>query len=389
MLFKNTFYAACYHLRVITAYFQICVPLVLALVVYGCERGDGGVEISGAVQGTTYHIKLGAEGRTTDLDALKKNIGQLFADIDQKLSNYREDSEISRFNQQQSLDWVRVSPELTYLINLAQGVSQKTNGCFDLTIKPIFDLWGFSKTENRIPSEAEIKQALTHVGMNKVEVDASGSRLRKRDAAVQVDLSSVGQGFTVAALAKLLESAGIQNYLVEVGGEMRVKGHKSNGRPWRVAVEKPTPYTREVQRVLDFHQETGTAIMTAGTYRHFFEKNGQVYSHILNPHTGRPVTHELLSVTVLHDDPTLADIWDTALLCVGEIEATRIAEEEQLRALLVYKDTNDLREFMSTAFLQHQKDSPPSPEPVNHQNSGDVTLYRTPLLDKSNGEGSE
>ena len=389
MLFKNTVYTAFCHLRVFTAYLQKCVLLALALVVYGCERRDGGVEFSGAVQGTTYHIKLGAECKTTDLEALKKNIDQLFADIDLKLSNYREESEISRFNQQKTLDWVPVSRELPYLIQLAQGVSQKTNGCFDLTIKPIFDLWGFSKTENRIPSEAEIEQSLAHVGMNKVEVDSSGSRLRKRDAAVQVDLSSVGQGFTVAALSKLLESAGIQNYLVEVGGEMKVKGHKSDGNPWRVAVEKPTPYTREVQRILDIHQESGTAIMTAGTYRHFFEENGQVYSHILNPHTGRPVTHKLLSVTILHEDPTLADVWDTALLCVGEIEATRITEEEHLRTLLIYKDNNEFREFMSTGFLLHQMNSPPSSEPVKHRDSGDVSFFHAPSLDKSNGEGRE
>jgi thiamine biosynthesis lipoprotein len=188
------------------------------------------------------------------------------------------------------------------------------------------------------------------------------SRLRKKDAAVEVDLSSVGQGYTVAALTQLLESAGIQNYLVEVGGEMKVKGHKSDGSQWRVAVEKPTPSTREVQRVLDIHQEAGTAIMTAGTYRHFFEDQGQMYSHILNPHTGRPVTHALLSVTILHEDPTLADVWDTALLCVGETEAARIAEAEHLRVLLISKDKNQLREHMSSGFLTPQVDVPSSAE---------------------------
>jgi FAD:protein FMN transferase len=333
---------------------RILFFLAPLLILATCQPTPDLTEISGAIQGTTYHIKLVLPEPHEDLSALRQAIDQTFQDIDLKLSNYRDDSEITRFNRQETLDWVPVSPELTYLTHLAQQVSDKTGGCFDLTIKPLFDLWGFSKTENRIPSDAEIKQVLTHVGMNKVEVDVAGGQIRKMDPAVQIDLSSVGQGYTVSALSRLLERAGIQNYLVEVGGEMKVKGHKADGTPWRVAIEKPTPYTREVQRILDIHQESGTAIMTAGTYRHFFEDQGQVYSHILDPHTGRPVTHQLLSVTVLHDDPTWADVWDTALLCVGETEAARIAEAERLKVLLIYQENQQFMEHMSSAFMTAQ-----------------------------------
>lgn len=331
----------------------------MLLALAACQPTPDPTEISGTIQGTTYHIKLVLQDSPVDLEALRRAIDQTFQDIDLKLSNYRDDSEISRFNHQATLDWIPVSPELPYLIHLAQDISGKTGGCFDLTIKPLFDLWGFSKAENRIPSNAEIEQALNHIGMHKVEVDLVRGQLRKRDSAVQVDLSSVGQGYTVGALSRLLERAGIQNYLVEVGGEMQVKGHKADGSAWRVAIEKPTPYTRAVQRVLDIHQEAGTAIMTAGTYRHFFENQGQVYSHIIDPHTGRPVTHRLLSVTVLHDDPTWADGWDTALLCVGETEAIRIAEAEHLKVLLIYQVIHQLQEYMSATFKTTQQPLPP------------------------------
>ena len=320
----------------------------------GCSKGPESRELSGEAQGTTYHIKLVFLKGTDDFEGIRHEVERVFKDIDEKLSNYRSDSNISRFNEQKSLLWIEVPEEVAFLTASAQRVNAITQGCFDLTIKPLFDLWGFSKSQNRIPTDQEIKGALAHVGMGRVEVDLPGLKMRKKDPLVQVDLSSVGQGYTVSVLSRMLEDKGLENYLVEVGGEMKVKGRKADGTPWRVAIEKPNPYTREVERILAIHQQTGTAIMTAGTYRHFFEEGGRVYSHILDPRTGRPVTHNLLSVTVLHDDPTMAELWDTALLCVGEIEARRIAEAEGLRALLIYKEEQALHEYMTKAFEETQ-----------------------------------
>jgi thiamine biosynthesis lipoprotein len=271
-------------------------------------------------------------------------------DIDQKLSNYRDDSEISKLNQQKTTEWLASSAEIIDLIDIARYVYDHSQGCYDLTIKPLFDLWGFSKHENRVPSEEELKQALSHVSMRHLETDKANLRIRKLDPEVQIDLSSIAQGYSVGVIANLLEAQGIENYLVEIGGEMKVKGHNGQGNSWRVAIEKPSPFTREIEKVLDIHQQNGTAIMTAGTYRNFFEDNGKTYSHIINPATGSPVTHHLLSVTVLHEDPTWADAWDTALLCVGEIEAAKIAEAEQLKVLLIYQEGDGLKELMSSAF---------------------------------------
>ena len=323
------------------------------MTLLSCQAHDTESELSGATQGTTYHIKVVfPDNQPLSVESLHPQIEAVFSDIDIKLSNYRDDSEISRINQQNTTEWIPVSPEIAELINIAQQVYERSDGCYDLTIKPLFDLWGFSKHQNRIPGDEEIKQALLHVGMNRIEVDTANPRIRKKDPLLRIDLSSIAQGYTVSVLSRLLERQGIQNYLVEVGGEMKVKGRKANGNYWRVAIEKPTPYTQEVERVLDIHQQAGTAIMTAGTYRNFFEDKGQSYSHILNPKTGRPVTHQLLSVTILHDDPTWADAWDTALLCVGDEQARRIAESEHLKALLISRDGDALREYMSSEFAR-------------------------------------
>lgn len=325
------------------------LPAALALLLSACQSNTE-TSLSGAIQGTTYHLKLVLDGLKVTPDEVKADVEAVFRNVDEKLSNWREDSEISRINQRKTTEWLPASPEIIRLVSIAREVHAKTQGCYDLTVKPLFDLWGFAKHEERIPGEADIGRVLAHIGMDKLDIDAEHNLLRKQDPEVQISLDSIAQGYTVGAVAERLEARGIQNYLAEIGGEMKVKGRKANGSPWRVAVEKPTPMAREVQRVLDLHEEQGTAVMTSGTYRNFFESGGTTYSHILNPKTGRPVTHNLLSTTVLHPDPTWADAWSTALLCVGETEGARLAEAEHLKALFIYRDGDQLKERMSSAF---------------------------------------
>lgn len=331
--------------------------LILPISFYlaGCEPSNEIREFAGEQQGTTYHIKVVIDPSKTSESALSERIDDIFARVDLAVSNYRDDSELSRFNHQKSTDWVPVSAELAYLTSLARSVSDKTRGCFDLTIKPLFDLWGFSKTgPQKVPPDEDIRRVMKHIGMARIEVDLSGLRMRKRDPQIQLDLSSIGQGYTVGEIANALEQLGVVDYLVEIGGELKVRGRKPDGSHWRVAVEKPSPFSKEIQSLIDVRQIEGTAIMTAGTYRHYFEQEGQVYSHIMDPRSGRPVTHNLLSVTILHEDPTLADLWDTALLCVGEEEALKIAKEENLKVLLIADHQHQLVETMSPAFLMER-----------------------------------
>ena len=325
------------------------------LLVTACQFGNGETELSGSVQGTTYHIKMVLNGLDVRPEELRQQVESSFANIDLKLSNYREDSEISQLNRRKTTDWLPVSAEIIELVGIAKQVHAKSGGCYDLTVKPLFDLWGFSRHQTRVPEPAEIDALLPHIGLDKVEIDAAQLKMRKNDPEVAIDLSSIAQGYTVGAIANLLEARGIHNYMAEIGGEMKVKGRKANGDEWRIAVEKPTPFTREVQKILSIHQQNGVAIMTSGTYRNFFEQQGQVYSHILNPKTGRPITHHLLSVTVLHDDPTWADAWSTALLCLGEDAGFSAAEADRLRTLFVYGENNELKEKLSTEMAKDPK----------------------------------
>lgn len=318
-----------------------------ALCLTACQPGGVETELAGNIQGTTYHIKMVLTGLDVKPEELRKGVEDTFADIDIKLSNYREDSEISALNRNKTTDWLPVSKEIAELVAISKTVHAQSGGCLDLTIKPIFDLWGFSRHETKVPAQADIDRVLTHVGMDKLLVDEEHSRIRKTDPELGIDLSSIAQGYTVGAIAKYLESKNIQNYMAEIGGEMKVKGHKANGDEWRIAIEKPTPFTREVQKIISIHQQNGEAVMTSGTYRNFFEEGGKTYSHIINPKTGKPVTHNLLSVTVLHDDPTWADAWDTALLCQGEQEGNKTAEANKLRVLFIYHEGKELKELLS------------------------------------------
>ncbi len=327
---------------------RLLAILALALLLSACQPGGGETELSGDVQGTTYHIKMVLGGQTVALEELRKGVEETFANIDIKLSNYRDDSEISKLNRQKTTEWLPVSREIADILAIASEVHEKSSGCLDLTIKPLFDLWGFSRHETKVPAQADIDKVLAHVGMDKIEMDQQNLRLKKKDPEVAIDLSAIAQGYTVSAIAQLLESKGIQNYMAEIGGEMKVKGRKANGEEWRIAIEKPTPFTREVQKIISIHQQNGEAVMTSGTYRNFFEEQGKVYSHIINPKTGKPVDHHLLSVTVLHDDPTWADAWDTALLCLGEDEGLKAAEANRLRALFIYHEGKELKESVSS-----------------------------------------
>jgi len=325
--------------------------LLSALALVACTQQSEEVLVSGNAQGTTYHIKfVKNNSNPKQLNEIQQQIAAKLNDIDAKLSNYRDDSEISRINQNETTDWITASPELVQLLVISKSVYEKSQGCFDLTVKPLFDLWGFSKHEPKVPDQNDIDALKPHIGMNLLEFDQAGNRLRKKDRLLKIDLAGIAQGYSVGEIARLLEAKEIKNYMVEIGGEMMVKGRKANGEAWRIGVELPDKQSRKLYKAISLENPNALAVMTAGTYRNYFEENGQSYSHILNPATGKPVTHHLLSVTVIQDDPSWADAWDTALLCMGEEAAITTVESEKLASLLLYEQEGQLREFKSLSF---------------------------------------
>lgn len=320
--------------------------LLIPFLVSGCSRPDINT-LQGFAQGTTYTISYWADPAIPS-GKVQVAARETLERIDRELSNYRDDSAIERFNRNQTTQPQTVPASLVKMVRVAGAVSAASQGCYDLTIRPLFKLWGFDD-EFRVPRPPEIEAAMATVGMDRIEV-LGDTRLRKHQPAVEVDVSSIAQGYTTGQIAEALESLGIRNYLVEVGGELLVRGSKPGDTPWRVAVERPLAGERKIQKVITIEPGGPLSVVTSGTYRHFYDRAGRRYSHIIDARTGAPVQHGLLSVTVLHPDPTLADAWSTALLCLGTEDALEVAEQHDLAALLIAEDGEGWREIYTPAF---------------------------------------
>ena len=304
-------------------------------------------KLEGAAQGTTYHISYWSE-LPVDGKEIEASIKNEFDSIDKTLSNYRPDSTIETFNSTENTDSQEVGNEIVSLVRIADIVHNASQGCYDLSIKPLFELWGFRADKLIIPNNAAILQTLSQVGMDKLEV-VDETHLRKKQANLKVDLSSIAQGYSVEKISRVLEQKGITNYLVEIGGELKTRGHKPDSQAWRIAVEKPLPGDQVMQKIITMPKESPIAVMTSGTYRHYFDDHGQRYSHILDARTGRPVAHDLVSVTVIYNDPIIADAWSTALLCLGQKDGMKAANAEKIPALFIQQQDNELIESRSDA----------------------------------------
>jgi FAD:protein FMN transferase len=323
------------------------VSVFFLLLLTACgEQTKPVSKLEGQTQGTTYHISFWSEAAIEN-QSLEQAVLVTFADIDKTFSNYRPDSVIEIFNANPTNGSQWVGKEIVQLVDLASKVSQISQGCYDLTIKPLFDLWGFKGDSLTIPEPVVLADALATVGLDKVR-KIDDEHLQK-PANVRVDVSSVAQGYSVERISQVLEQHGVHHYLVEIGGELKTHGHKPDGSAWKIAVEKPLPGEQKLMKVVSMPKDKPFAVMTSGTYRHYFDFNGQRYSHILDARSGKPVTHDLVAVTVMHEDPTIADAWSTALLCVGVQQGMQIANDQHLQVLFVQQQASGLVETKSQA----------------------------------------
>ncbi len=327
---------------------RICSTFSLVLLA-SCSKTPELSKIEGFAQGTTYNLSFELPTKNAaPVSDIQKAVADELARIDKALSNYRDDSAIEQFNAQQTTEILPADTELVALVEAARKVYVASNGCYDLTIKPLFDLWGFKKDEFSPPTDEALSQTLAMIGMNKLEtIDAN--HLRKQIPQLRIDISSIGQSYSVDRIADVLENYGIQNYLVEIGGELLAKGKKPNGDPWRIAVEKPLPNERKLQKIASFDSGAPVALITSGTYRHFFDSNGKRYSHILDAHSGKPVEHNTVSVTIFHENPTIAGAWGTALLCLGSKDGIKVADDNKLAVLFIDQQGDELIEHETSA----------------------------------------
>lgn len=312
-----------------------------------CSKAPEIIKLNGPTQGTTWNISYWDE-QDFDPAEIRTAVTAELLRIDIVLSNYRDDSIISKINNDPSTTPIKADAELIYLVEEARKVHSASQGCYDLTIRPLFDLWGFSTKALHIPSQAELSEVMYTIGMQKVQTHED--YIQKQLPKVYIDVSSIGQGYSVAKLAELLEGMGIKNYIAEIGGELQTRGQKPDNQPWKIAIERPLPEASGFQKVITISTETPTAIMTSGTYRHYYDESGKRYSHILDARTGSPVTHPTVSVTVIHESPTVADAWSTALLCLGTEEGLKIANDNKLSVLFIDQTQLGMEETSSNLF---------------------------------------
>ena len=316
--------------------------------------------LTGAAMGTTFSVTVvsgGADaaappaaGGGLDATGLQAAVQRRLTRIEQRMSHYRPDSELSRFNRARTTEPRPISSETLGVVAEALAVSRASGGAFDVTVGPLVEAWGFGPAGRApaAPDEATLAALRARVGSDLLEVDPAASTLRKRRPDVAIDLSAIAKGYAVDAVASLLADRGFGDYLVEIGGELRAGGVNEQGAPWRVALERPVPGAPAAQRIVPL---TDAAVATSGDYRNFYDLDGVRVSHTLDPRTGRPVTHGLRSVSVVAEPCRLADARSTALNVLGPEDGYALAVERGWAALFVADDgTGRLVERETPAF---------------------------------------
>ena len=305
------------------------------------------VHLQGQTMGTTYNVKyLLDEADTNGVDAqtLQNEIDARLVEVNKLMSTY---DPTSRFNQYRFTDNFNVSTDTLLVVNEALRLAHLSGGVLDVTVGPLVNLWGFGPTKRpeKVPSQADIDAIREYVGFSKLSTTPTG--LKKSHPMLYVDLSTIAKGYGVDEVASILEQHDIVDYLVEIGGEMRVRGERGDGSEWLIAIEKPVTTERAVQKVVSI----GThAVATSGDYRNYYEDNGVRYSHLIDPTTGAPITHNLVSVTVIHPSSMTADGLATAFNVMGWDKAIEIAEQEQLAVFLIRRTSDGFEEYASPEF---------------------------------------
>ncbi len=291
--------------------------------------------LEGEAFGTTWSLRVVRPPLALDAAGIRTLVTRELERVDAAMSTWRDDSELALFNRARSTDWFPVSPATAAVAALALRASRGSEGAFDPTVAPLVALWGFARSEPAAlpPPAAAIDVLRERVGYERLDVRAEPPALRKRTPALELDLSGVAKGHAVDSVSEALVAHGGEHFLIEIGGELRARGRNARGEPWRVAIEQPANASpRRAQAILAL---ADAALATSGPYRNFFVSDGERHSHLLDPRTGRPVRHGLLSVSVVAESAAWADALATALLVLGPERGFALAERQGLAVLFV------------------------------------------------------
>lgn len=305
-------------------------------------------KIEGFAQGTSYQITYYADSSIIS----SSSINQLFSELDSSLSIYKPYSLINQFNN--SANGLTMDDHLFKVVLRSMKIWKESEGVFDISILPIVEAWGFGAKKHSIePSNTEIARALSCSGSDKIRIE--GKQLIKTIPCLKIDVNGIAQGYSVDVIAKHLESKGVQNYLIEIGGEIRVKGRKQPGNQlMRIGIEQPAEMRNNepiIQKVIELQ---GGAITTSGNYRKFIQNGSKKLSHLIDPKTGRPIDNKMISVTVKTKDAMSADGYDNVLIGLGIEKAFDFLKKHKgLEAYFIYQDNHGVvRDTASAGFFK-------------------------------------
>jgi thiamine biosynthesis lipoprotein len=321
----------------------------LILVLNSCGESRKLQIIQGDTMGTTYTVKVVDSGDILEAKATQteQEIEAALAKVNQMMSTFIEDSDLSLFNNFNDTIWYPVQPEMLLVFGEAQRISELSDGAFDITVEPLVSLWGFGNKglSSTIPSDSAIEESMSRCGYENLEFSPDGLVIRKNIPGLHCDLSAIAKGYGVDMLAQVLDSLGFINYFIEIGGETRAKGVNFEKVSWRIGIASPKAQS-EIQTIVSL---SDMAMATSGDYHNYFEKDGIRYSHTINPATVRPITHQLASVTVLSETCMVADGLATALNVMGAEEGLVVAEKENIPAFFIIKDGDSFIEKKTNA----------------------------------------
>ena len=334
--------------------------LVLAFCcLVGCGAESRPVQLSGSIFGTTWSLSyLGAPDAVSPAQ-VEAELDAAFALVNRSMNHYDPASLISTFNASGADVSLQVDWDFAYVLSSALEISAATAGAYDVSVSPLSDLWGFGPAGPvGFPDQTEINAVMEDVGVGRLSWHSATRMLSKDSPGLKLDFSSLAKGYAVDLGADALDELGVPHFMLEVGGEVRVRGQSPRGDAWRIAIERPEPGARGgIQAAL---RVSDTGIATSGDYRNFFEYDGRRYSHLLDPRTGYPIQHDVVSVTVVHGSAMMADAWATALTILGSAEAMMLAEQRGLAVYLLKRSEKSLEVMASSAMAQwlEEADSP-------------------------------
>jgi len=294
------------------------------------------VRLQGQIFGTFWLATLPDEWTAEQVKVLQAGIEKELEKVDQAMSTYKPDSELNHFNQAPLNKWVKLSEPLFEVLNISQAVAVTSQGAFDVTLGGLVNLWSFGPEARpeSIPDTGLLKERLDETGYQYLELDIKRQAARRLHNSF-IDLSGVAKGYAVDKVAEWLKQQGVNNFLVNVGGEIVVAGYRAEEQPWRVGIEVPDGSQQTAHHILPL---INNSIATSGDYRNFYEIDGRRMSHTINPKTGWPIEHNLASVTVIHPSNAVADAWATAFMVLGAEAGLSLANRENIKVLLISRE---------------------------------------------------